>query len=90
MQIHSTAGGLSSAAHTAVGAIRAVETRVANVAHNVAANVVREPEEPVAEMFSEIAKLPGLRMQAAANVRVINTVDDLFDELGSLLVGPRR
>jgi len=79
-------GGLSSAMTTALNAIREIEAEAADVAHNVAAGVVRKPEEPISEIVSELARFPDLRIRAAANVRVVNSVEKLFDELGSLLL----
>lgn len=79
-------GGLSSAMNTSLNTIRNVETEMANVAHNVAAAVTHTPDQPVSEIASEITRLPELRTQAAASVKVANKAEDLLDELGSLLL----
>lgn len=80
------ATSLSSASQTALDAIRTVTRETQQVAHNVNAAVTNESGEPVSEIASEIARLPVLKNRLAANVRVINSIDDLFDELGSLLL----
>jgi hypothetical protein len=81
----SAATSLSSASHTALDAIRTVTREAQQVAHNVNAAVTNEPGEPVSEIASQIARLPVLKNHLAANVRVVNSIEDLFDELGSLL-----
>ena len=81
----SAATSLSSASHTALDAIRTVTREAQLVAHNVNAAVTNEPGEPVSEIASQIARLPVLKNHLAANVRVVNSIEDLFDELGSLL-----
>ena len=85
MRINS-ATSLSSASHTAIDAIRTVTLEAQQVAHNVNAAVTNEPGEPVSEIASEIARLPVLKNRLAANVRVVESIENLFDELGSLLL----
>ncbi|MCH7987947.1 MAG: hypothetical protein IID46_02215 [Planctomycetes bacterium] len=88
MQINA-ATSLSSASQTAVGAIRSVTREAQQVANNVNAAATNEPNEsgePVSEIASEIARLPALKNRLAANVQVVNTNEDLLDELGSLLL----
>lgn len=81
-----TATSLSSASQTALDAIRTVTREVQQVAHNVNAAVTNEPGEPISEIATEIARLPVLKNRLAANVRVVNAIEDAFDELGSLLL----
>ena len=85
MRINS-ATSLSSASHTAIDAIRTVTREAQQVAHNVNAAVTNEPGDPVSEIASEIAKMPILKTRLAVNVQVVNSIENLFDELGSLLM----
>jgi hypothetical protein len=77
---------LSSASHTAIDAIRNVTREAQQVAHNVNTAVTNEAGEPVSKIASERALLPVLKNRLAANVRVVNSIENLYDELGSLLL----
>jgi len=76
---------LTSASHSALNGLRDVARQVEDVATNVAAGISSEPGSSASESLGEIAKLPGLKMQAKANAAVLSTVDDLFSELSSVL-----
>ena len=81
MAVHS----LSSAAQHALAGIDDAVRQVDEVAHRVAAGVSSAPESSEVDSLGQLARLPGLKNQVAANARVISTTEQMFDALGSLL-----
>jgi len=83
-------GGLTSAANRAVNSFNNISQKVEDVANTVAAGFTTGSDDPSNsdgkqdEVSRAIANLPGLRLEAAANARVVATTETLLAELGSL------
>ncbi|WP_299461337.1 hypothetical protein [uncultured Gimesia sp.] len=72
---------VTSAMHTALSSIHRISQRVDQIAVNVASGSESEAGESSPLINSGIMDLPLLKHQAAANVKVFETAESLFNTL---------
>lgn len=76
---------LSSAYHASLRSFQDATTRIGEVAEEVVNSPLSQEDGSLSDALSSISQLPQLKVQARASVFVMQTIDEMYQELGSLL-----
>lgn len=72
---------LSSAAHRALDGINRSVQQVEQSASDVAAGVGKQPDDDTSQLVASLNKLPELKQQVLSNVQVLETSEELLNQL---------